>query len=266
MVACECGYALTPTPEVMLYLSFSMKRFRSLFEFIQLSENRSESLNFSRLLHQALLAPHTIPCPNHPSCTRKVTPTLELLSSPPLLAVEVQWSVQGNELSEDLGLFLDTMTSSLQSDELLMTDLVENKRKYSLTAMLCLLEGREVCFTFHSGRQLWVRTDSDSVKLADGTFSQLLSYMRQNTYLPTLLLYSDPLAATPTEPAPAAVPLPHPVPSTRNDPHRLSNVWEEENINTSLWEEGNSNFLGPTPLNLCPICLFSQRTATLTGT
>ena len=257
-MACECGYTFSSDPEVTPYLSFSVKRFRSLMGSIQLSENRTDPNDFSRLVHQALLTPHTIPCPNHSECSRKITPTLTMLSSPPLLAVELQWPAEEEGLGEDLAIFLDSMSSSLKSDELLMTDLIGNRQKYLLTAIVCLLEGKEVCFTFHTQRKLWVRTDSVSVKLAEGTFSQLLFYMKQNGYLPTLLIFSDSLALAPSEPAPAAVTLPHLVPSTSDESNRLSNVWEEEMQNTSLWEEGISNYLDHPPHSLTNLTLLTE--------
>ena len=245
---CECGYKTEQHSVLRYFLSIGMERFYMQTKVLRPTDRLQTVVNpqyFTRLVRDSIVFSRILPCPNHTKCSRSIDPSIQVVNSPPLLAVEVVWEKEANEVCEKLGILFDSLKTSFSLEDLFPdTYQLGSKRRYELCAMLCLLESREVLFTFHSVNQRWVMIDPESVKLADGTFPQLLFYLKQNLYFPTLLLYSDPDHIDSVGTVPIR-PLPLLANSSSSEESRslLSNAWQDEEQNTSTWKAGNSSYL-----------------------
>lgn len=245
---CDCGYGSEQHSLLRYFLSIGMENFYLQTKALRPTDKLQTLVSpqcFTRLIHESIVFSEILPCPNDTKCSRSINPSIQVVNAPPLLAVEVVWEIESDGVCEKLGILFDSLETSFSLDNLFMdTNQFGAKRRYNLCAMLCLLESREVLFTFHSVNQRWVMIDPESVKLADGTFSQLLFYLKQNLYYPTLLLYSDSdhidtIGSVPIRPLPMLAN------SSSSEESRslLSNAWRDEEQNTSTWKAGNSSYL-----------------------
>ncbi|KAI6652151.1 hypothetical protein LOD99_4696 [Oopsacas minuta] len=246
VLACECGYKAKTNSVLKYFLSISVEMFYLQANAMRQTERLNTQIDpryFTRILRELNLSLLTLSCPNNTNCSRLIKPSLQLINSPPLLAFEIAWDRGEVDVSDKLDTLLNSLATSLSLEDLLTSSQqYGDKKRYELTAMLCLFESSEVLFTFHSANLSWVRIDLESVKLADGTFPQLLFYMKQNLYLPILLLYSDPDYILPRS---SVLVLSQPQLSSSSEESRshLSNAWRDEEQNTSHWKEGNSSYL-----------------------
>ena len=245
--ACGCGYSVEPRSVIWYFISFAIGRFHLQAKTLKRADAGTLLIprHFTRLVQESVASLRAFPCPNNTQCSRSIQPSLRLLKSPPLLLVEAEWESGEDKVNEKLCNFLDSLATSLSLEELLpAADRSDENRQYQLCGIVCLFEGREVLFSYHSANQRWVRIDPTSVKLADGTFPQLLLYLKQNLYLPTLLLYSDPQALSAlSAPLPQAQPQSSSSGSSAGSESHLSNPWREQERDTSDWKQVNENYL-----------------------
>ena len=246
-VACGCGYSIEPRSVTLYFISISIGRFHLQANALKRADTGTLLVprHFAGLLHESIDFLHAFPCPNHTQCSRSIQPSVQLLGSPPLLLVEVEWESSESKANEKLCNFLDSLSTSLPLEELLpAAHRSGEKRDYQLCGIMCLFNGSEVLFSYHSANERWVRIDLTSVKLADGTFHQLLLYLKQNLYLPTLLLYSDPQALTVlSAPLPQTEVQTSSSGSSAGSESHLSNPWRQQEQDTSDWKQVNENYL-----------------------
>ena len=246
-IACACGYSVEPRYLLWYFISFEIGRFHLQAKTLKRAETDTllSPRHFTRLVHESIYSLHAFPCPNHTQCSRSIQPSLQLLRSPPLLLVEAEWEIGEDKVNEKLCCFLDSLATSLFLEELLpAAHRSGEKRQYQLCGIICSFEGCEVLFSYHSAYQRWVRIDPVSVKLADGTFPQLILYLKQNLYLPILLLYSDPQALSALSlPLTQSEAQTNSSDSSAGSESHLSNPWREEERDTSDWKQVNANYL-----------------------